>query len=456
MSGTPKGQPGPPLRHARCHTCATEQATGAARATRMPARLLTRSSQGRGSTPTAPQGAARAPQPAALTSRGKTAEIPAAKAVLVLPSACLLRGARKDVFCVSKPNFPLSLASSHARLLPAAFVSSPRGQEGRNNTGRCCSLLQGGHARVLDQAARTPAIPRRSPQRHLTSSASWSWAHSKRAHAYTTQACTARWEPSVRTSGKVGSFSEQLSCVSPSTSHAPSASLAGSGNPPCRNSQAVLSHASAVRLQLQKTAPSRRVRLFLRRRDGGQRQSFRTRTAGGERYSPQRSGCVRQLKLLCSTPGSGGASPLQSFYLGTWDMPFDLPRATITQQENQPRAGSSLEARCCGRSKISQGIISKAQSDNLPDAVQAQLFSARNSHYSFMQLLCMDFSKSREKIPLLKTRMVYPQQPQRVTCGRRACKEGCCRLWDSLQCYSPPDGLTKRLLAAETALPGPG
>lgn len=264
------------------------------------------------------------------------------------------------------------------------------------------------------------------------------------------------WEPSVRTSGKVGSFSEQLSCVSPSTSHAPSASLAGSGNPPCRNSQAVLSHASAVRLQLQKTAPSRRVRLFLRRRDGGQRQSFRTRTAGGERYSPQRSGCVRQLKLLCSTPGSGGASPLQSFYLGTWDMPFDLPRATITQQENQPRAGSSLEARCCGRSKISQGIISKAQSDNLPDAVQAQLFSARNSHYSFMQLLCMDFSKSREKIPLLKTRMVYPQQPQRVTCGRRACKEGCCRLWDSLQCYSPPDGLTKRLLAAETALPGPG
>lgn len=32
----------------------------------------------------------------------------------------------------------------------------------------------------------------------------------------------------------------------------------------------------------------------------------------------------------------------------------------------------------------------------------------------------------------------------------------CCRLWDSLQCFSPPDGLTKRLLAAETALPGPG
>lgn len=162
---------------------------------------------------------------------------------------------------------------------------------------------------------------------------------------------------------------------------------------------------------------------MLRRRDGAQQQSFRTRAAGGYRDSPPCSGQVRQLGLLCSTPGSGGASPLQSFYLGASDVPFDLLRATIPQQANQPQAGSSLEARSCGRSELSQGITTKAPSDNLPDAVQAQLFSARNSDYSFVQLLYLDFSKSRDKIPLLKTRMVYLQHPQRVTHGRRACKD---------------------------------
>lgn len=46
-------------------------------------------------------------------------------------------------------------------------------------------------------------------------------------------------------------------------------------------------------------------------------------------------------------------------YLGTSDVSFDLLCATITQQAKQPRAGSSLEARGCVQSKISQGIRSK-------------------------------------------------------------------------------------------------
>lgn len=50
--------------------------------------------------------------------------------------------------------------------------------------------------------------------------------------------------------------------------------------------------------------------------------------------------------------------------------------------------------------------------------------------------------KPDTKSSLLKTRRLYLQHPQRVTCGRSACRT-CCRLWDSLQCYSPPDGLTK-------------
>lgn len=141
------------------------------------------------------------------------------------------------------------------------------------------------------------------------------------------------------------------------------------------------------------------------------------------RFTSALQPCQTAGAAVHSTLGSGGASPPQSFYLGASDMPFDLLRATIPQQANQPRAASSLEARSCGRSEISQGITSKAPSDNLPDAVQAQLFSARNSNYSFVQLLYMGFSKSRDKIPLLKTRMVYLRHPQRVTRGRGACKD---------------------------------
>lgn len=46
------------------------------------------------------------------------------------------------------------------------------------------------------------------------------------------------------------------------------------------------------------------------------------------------------------------------------------------------------------------------------------------------------------KSSMLKTRRLYLQHPQRVTCRGSACRTCCC-LWDSLQCYSPPDGLTK-------------
>lgn len=43
-----------------------------------------------------------------------------------------MRNKKRDVFPVSESNFPLSLASSHARLLPPACAPSPQSQEGRN------------------------------------------------------------------------------------------------------------------------------------------------------------------------------------------------------------------------------------------------------------------------------------------------------------------------------------
>lgn len=90
--------------------------------------------------------------------------------------------------------------------------------------------------------------------------------------------------------------------------------------------------------------------------------------------------------------------PIAVVYLGTLDIPFDLLCATVTQQTNHLRAGSLLGARCCIQSKISQGIKSKAQSDNLHSAAPAQLSLARDSNYHFQQLLRMDIRKTRHKI----------------------------------------------------------
>lgn len=132
--------------------------------------------------------------------------------------------------------------------------------------------------------------------------------------------------------------------------------------------------------------------------------------------------------------------PIAVVYLGTLDISFDLLCATVPQQTNHLRAGSSLAARCCIQSKISQGIKSKAQSDNLHGAaVLGQRFklplpAAPPHGYQGNQT---------QKSSLLKTRRLYLQHPQRVTRRRSSCRTCCC-LWDSLQCYSPPDGLTER------------
>lgn len=130
-------------------------------------------------------------------------------------------------------------------------------------------------------------------------------------------------------------------------------------------------------------------------------------------------------------------------YLGTLDLSFDPLCATATQQTNHLRAGSSLAARCCIQSKTSQDIKSKARSDNLP--AQPQL----SCPWPEIQITTSSSSsawisgKPDTKSSLLKTRRLYLQHPQRVTCRRSSCRTCCC-LWDSLQCFSPPDGLTKR------------
>lgn len=160
--------------------------------------------------------------------------------------------------------------------------------------------------------------------------------------------------------------------------------------------------------------------------EAGQKQSFKTMDCRGRRLFTiqiQLRQAAQALHSALQYANLWRSILIAVIYLGTSAMSFDLLCATVTQLANQLRTGASLEARCCLQSKISQGIKSKAQSDNLHNAAQAQLPSARDSNYCFTQQLCMDIREAGHKIPLLQTRMVYLQNPQRVTCGRSVCQD---------------------------------
>lgn len=171
-----------------------------------------------------------------------------------------------------EPNFRLSLSSSHAHLLPPACTPSPQSWEGRNKQQ---TVLQPPLERGCPGNPRPGVTVPPSFTLPLTLAAPPQLIilvlGKTRGRMPTTH--SRRWKPKLRTNRKVCSFSERLSCISPSASPAPPAPLPGSANPPCRNRQAArrtadFSHTSAGRSQLQKTAASSRIRLFLRRGDG--------------------------------------------------------------------------------------------------------------------------------------------------------------------------------------------
>lgn len=144
-------------------------------------------------------------------------------------------------------------------------------------------------------------------------------------------------------------------------------------------------------------------------------------------------------------------------------MSFDLLCATITQQANRLRAGSSLEARCCVQSKISQGIKYKAYKYNQMISTTQPRLSCPQPEIQITALRSSSVRISEKpdtKSPCLRQGW-FICNTYKGLCAGGAFVRTCCRLWDSLQRYSLPDGLTKRLLAlhtgaAETALPGPG
>lgn len=128
-------------------------------------------------------------------------------------------------------------------------------------------------------------------------------------------------------------------------------------------------------------------------------------SAGEEGFSAFRPGMSDgQSSLLCSPVCE---SSLEEFPQCS-PLPGDLGHTVCPSlcHKNHLRAGSSLAARCCIQSKISQGIKSKAQSDNLQIST-AQLSLARDSNHHFQQLLPWISAKPDTKSSLLKTRRIF-------------------------------------------------
>lgn len=158
----------------------------------------------------------------ARTARGDVAQIPPlSTAHPAAGSAYLGRKDSKNPRCESSAGASLCQPFTQSKkrcflcqpaelpplpcLFPGAFTASslcvsPRGQEGRDNS------RQGGHAPVLDQAARPPPL---HPAGHPSGTSGAQHpgpGQAARGRMPTAQACTAPREPSVRTRGKVCSF----------------------------------------------------------------------------------------------------------------------------------------------------------------------------------------------------------------------------------------------------------
>lgn len=123
--------------------------------------MLPHSLWGCGSAPTAPESTTHNPQHTALTLNGKTAKLPAEKAVPVVNSGWVyVEQRKKDVFPENEPNFPLSLASSHAHSLPPACTPPPQSQEGSNKQKTVLQLsLQRGCSGNPRPGITTPPLP---------------------------------------------------------------------------------------------------------------------------------------------------------------------------------------------------------------------------------------------------------------------------------------------------------
>lgn len=149
--------------------------------------------------------------------------------------------------------------------------------------------------------------------------------------------------------------------------------------------------------------------------------------------------------------------PIAVAHLGTLHVSSDLLCATITQQTNHLRAGSSLPARCCIQSKISQGIKSKAQ---IISTAQPRLSCPRPE----IQITTSSSSSSwRSGKPdtksfLLKTRRLHCSSHEGLSVG--AAPAGPAAASGILSSAAASGWADQALLAlhtgaAETALPGP-
>jgi len=185
----------------------------------------------------------------------------------------------------------------------------------------------------------------------------------------------------------------------------------------------------------------------------GQKQSFKMKGCWRRRLFTIQSSYVRQPKLPALL--SGGASPLQSFTRHLTSCVPPSPSSQISSEQD-PR--------------WKPGAVSKARFPRALNPKHNQIISTTQPRLSWPQseiqitASCSSsvwrWGKPDTKSPCLRQRWFICNTHTGLRAGG-AFVRTCCRLWDSLQCCPPPDGLTERLLAlhtgpAETALPGPG
>lgn len=152
--------------------------------------------------------------------------------------------------------------------------------------------------------------------------------------------------------------------------------------------------------------------------------------------------------------------PTAVLYLETSDMSFDLlvplsPRRHISYKQDPPwKPGAVSKARFLwALNPRHNQIISMTQPRLSCPQPEIQI-TALHSNSVWMS------GKPYTKSPCLRQGWFICNTHKGLRAGG-AFVRTCCCLWDSLQCHSPPDGLTKCLLAlrtraAETALTGPG
>lgn len=406
------------------------------------------SSRGHGSNPTAQHRAPRSRQ--RLPGEEGQQKSPLRKQCWGFPLPAFY-AEQKEVFCVSQPNFPRCLASSQARLLPPAFVFLPGARREGITAGR-----EGTHCTGAGPSSTSPPL---HPAGHPSGTSGAQHpgpGQAARGRMPTAQACTAPTGAQRQDQGKGLLFF-------PSDSAACPRAQAVRPQRPCQGEESRRAETAGLFCPTPLQSDFSCGKLLL---PGGSGSS-----CGAEMElssSPSEQGLLEDIAIRLRAPAGSDSwgccaahraleehPHCNHFTLGprtcrlTSCVPPYPSRQTSHEQDPRWKPGAVAEARFLRvlHPKYHQ-ITSLMQFRHSCSRPEIQITASCSSSIWIS-------AKAETKSPCLRQGWFIRSTPKGLHAGGGLART-CCHLWDSLQCCSPPDGLTKRLSAAETALPGPG